>query len=110
MASAAAIATQFVKAYYQLLNKDPDNLHNLYQKDSIFARVDKDAAVNEVQHVVGKDAIKKRLSELGTAHTHTHAHTPHTHTHKHSQATRAPASRSTPSIPRSLLAARSWSS
>jgi len=51
------IATQFIKAYYHTLNKNPEDLHKFYMNESRFTHGEGQETVESYE---GVDAIKNK--------------------------------------------------
>ena len=69
--TATFVGTSFVKQYYTVMHDSPALLHKFYDDDSRLTHIDERERAagrdsGETGEVVGRDAIQKKISSLGT--------------------------------------------
>uniref|UniRef100_A0A8C5N8S5 NTF2 domain-containing protein n=1 Tax=Gouania willdenowi TaxID=441366 RepID=A0A8C5N8S5_GOUWI len=69
--SAQVVGRVFVRQYYTVLNKEPENLHRFYGKDSSYVHGGLDSKGKPAGAVYGNLEIQKRVMELSFKDCHT---------------------------------------
>uniref|UniRef100_A0A8C5GRY3 GTPase activating protein (SH3 domain) binding protein 1 n=1 Tax=Gouania willdenowi TaxID=441366 RepID=A0A8C5GRY3_GOUWI len=69
--SAQVVGRVFVRQYYTVLNKEPENLHRFYGKDSSYVHGGLDSKGKPAGAVYGNLEIQKRVMELSFRDCHT---------------------------------------